>query len=131
MGYDGRHVHPEDAAGSPKKRLTRRGVIAGVGAATAAVGGRVLFAPFDAEAGQNPTTGAGPAGGPAGGVEKPWKHAVGDPRGSDIVLTSGKYKEARFGVMFKVRASVRASGSGLRLPAARVRIVGAATRHSD
>jgi hypothetical protein len=34
-------------------------------------------------------------------VDKPWKHAVGDPRGSDIAVTSGLYKEARFGVMFK------------------------------
>jgi len=125
MGHEGRHVHPEDAPGSPKHRLSRRGVIAGAGAAAAAVGGRAILAPFDAEAAQQPAAAA------AAATDEPWKHAVGDPRGSDIVLTSGKYKEARFGVMFKVRASVRASGSGLRLPAARVRIVGAATRHSD
>src|SRR5215218_9803689 len=31
----------------------------------------------------------------------PWGHAVGDPRGSDIAVTSGRGAEARFGLMFK------------------------------
>jgi hypothetical protein len=30
-----------------------------------------------------------------------WKHAVGDPRGSDVVAVYGRAKEARFGTMFK------------------------------
>jgi hypothetical protein len=30
-----------------------------------------------------------------------WKHAVGDPRGSDVVATLGRSREARFGTMFK------------------------------
>ncbi|HKG49322.1 MAG TPA: heme peroxidase family protein [Actinomycetales bacterium] len=31
----------------------------------------------------------------------PWGHAVGDPRGSDIAVTTGRGAEARFGLMFK------------------------------
>ena len=34
-------------------------------------------------------------------VGGPWGHAVGDPRGSDIVITTGRSAEARFGLMFK------------------------------
>ena len=34
-------------------------------------------------------------------VNRPWGHAVGDPRGSDIAVTSGRGAEARFGLMFK------------------------------
>jgi hypothetical protein len=30
-----------------------------------------------------------------------WKHAVGDPRGIDIAVTSGRNAEARYGLMFK------------------------------
>jgi len=30
-----------------------------------------------------------------------WKHAVGDPRGSDVVAVFGRSREARFGTMFK------------------------------
>jgi hypothetical protein len=67
-------------------------LIAGTGGAAAAIGGRALFGPVAAAADE-----AEPAPAPA----KPWKHAVGDPRGSDIVLTKGKTAEARFGVLFK------------------------------
>jgi hypothetical protein len=34
-------------------------------------------------------------------VDRPWGHAVGDPRGSDIAVTSGRGAEAKFGLMFK------------------------------
>jgi len=95
MAQEGAHVHPGDSTDAGRARLTRRGVVGGAGALAAAVGGRAFFAPRDAAAGQ--TGAAAPPNAP----EKPWRHAVGDPRGSDIVLTSGKYKEARFGVMFK------------------------------
>jgi hypothetical protein len=75
-------------------------VIAGAGVAAAvAAGGRVLYTPLHAAAGE-----AAPASGRSAGpaaMDRPWKHAVGDPRGSDVVLTSGKAKEARFGAMFK------------------------------
>ena len=94
MAHQGRHVHSNDPPSVPRGRWTRRGVIAGTGAAAAAVGGRALFGPVDASAEETVTE---PGSAPA----KPWKHAVGDPRGSDIVLTKGKYAEARFGVLFK------------------------------
>ena len=71
-----------------------------------------MFAPFDAEAASKSSSAAT---GAATTAEKPWKHAVGDPRGSDIVVTSGKYKEARFGVMFKDLPQLRPTGR----PAAR------------
>lgn len=35
-----------------------------------------------------------------GGVV-PWRHAIGDPRGSDIAVTAGRFAEGRFGVLFK------------------------------
>ena len=31
----------------------------------------------------------------------PWKHAIGDPRGSDIAVKKGRDEEGRFGLMFK------------------------------
>src|ERR1051326_957397 len=31
----------------------------------------------------------------------PWRHAIGDPRGSDIAIAVGRDKEGRFGVLFK------------------------------
>jgi hypothetical protein len=96
MPYEGTHVRPEDTGDARKARLSRRGVIGGAGALAAVAGGRAFFAPGDAAAGET-----GPGAIAAAAADKPWKHAVGDPRGSDIVLTSGRYKEARFGVMFK------------------------------
>jgi hypothetical protein len=98
MSYEGRHVTPDDPEGDATRRLTRRGVIAGAGAAAAVAGGRALFAPIDAAADAAPSSAKGAA---KAAPDRPWKHAIGDPRGSDVVVTAGKYKEARFGVMFK------------------------------
>lgn len=95
MAHEGAHVRPEDSFDAPKARLTRRGVFGGAGAIAAAVGGRAFFTPGDAAAGET-SSALAPAV-----ADKPWKHAIGDPRGSDIVATSGRSKEARFGVMFK------------------------------
>jgi hypothetical protein len=101
MRCQGRHVPSDDAEGDATRRLTRRGVIAGAGAVAAVAGGKAMFAPLAAAA----DTTRSPAGGAAKAVpvapDRPWKHAIGDPRGSDIVLTAGRYREARFGVMFK------------------------------
>jgi Animal haem peroxidase len=41
----------------------------------------------------------------AKGADRPWGHAVGDPRGSDIAVTAGRSAEARFGLMFKQLAA--------------------------
>ena len=82
MAHEGRHAHPADRPGPPRDQWTRRGVIASAGAAAAAVGGRTLLGPFSAAADESS---AEPAPAPA----KPWKHAKGDPRGSDVVLTAG------------------------------------------
>jgi hypothetical protein len=46
-------------------------------------------------------SGAPPARAATKPVERPWGHAVGDPRGSDIAVTKGRSAEARFGLMFK------------------------------
>ena len=94
MPHEGADIRPGNSR-EARARLTRRGVIGGAGAVAAAVGGRAFFGPGDAaaETGTAATTGAA--------ADKPWKHAVGDPRGSDIAVSSGRYKEARFGVMFK------------------------------
>ena len=96
MAHQGGHVHPNDPPIAPRGRWTRRVVIAGTGGAAAAIGGRALFGPVAAAAEETVTAPASPAPAPV-----PAKHAVGDPRGSDIVLTKGKYTEARFGVLFK------------------------------
>jgi len=66
-------------------------VIAGAGAAIAAVGGCALFGPLGTAVADELTV----------APDKPWKHAIGDPRGSDIASTVGKQTEARFGFMFK------------------------------
>jgi len=79
---------------------TRRGVLAATaaGIATAAVGGAALGAETAGGADVAATdVSAQPAATPPGA----WKHALGDPRGSDIAVTSGRSHEARFGVMFK------------------------------
>src|SRR3954451_22732468 len=47
-----------------------------------------------ATGGLDPAAAAAKGGGP-------WGHAVGDPRGSDIAVTTGRGAEARFGLMFK------------------------------
>ena len=81
-----RHVQPADLPGFSQTPLTRRTVIAGAGAAIAAVGTRGLFGPLGTAAAET--------------IDKPWKHTM-DPRGDDIALTAGKQTEARFGFMFK------------------------------
>jgi hypothetical protein len=93
MPYQGAHVPSDDSARARKAGITRRGVVGGAGVVAAAVGGRFFFAPGDAAAGEAASATAAPA--------RPWQHAVGDPRGSDIAVTAGRQKEARFGVMFK------------------------------
>jgi hypothetical protein len=91
MAGDRRHVHAADLPGFSQTPLTRRTVIAGAGEAIAAVGGRALFGPLGTAAAEDLTV----------APDKPWKHAIGDPRGSDIASTAGKQTEARFGFMFK------------------------------
>jgi hypothetical protein len=91
MARHRRDVHPADLPGFSQTPLTRRTVIAGAGAAIAAVGGRGLFGPLGTAVADDLTV----------APDKPWKHAIGDPRGSDIASTAGKQTEARFGFMFK------------------------------
>jgi Animal haem peroxidase len=86
MARHRRHVQPADLPGFSQTPLTRRTVIAGAGAAIAAVGTRGLFGPLSTAAAET--------------IDKPWKHTM-DPRGDDIALTAGKQTEARFGFMFK------------------------------
>src|SRR3954447_24211921 len=73
-----------DRTPRPTRRqlFSRAAAALGTGVAVQATGG------FDPAA-------AAPKGG------GPWGHAVGDPRGSDIAITSGRGAEARFGLMFK------------------------------
>ena len=87
-----RSVQPADLPGFSQTPLTRRTVIAGAGAAIAAVGTRGLFGPLGTAAAET--------------IDKPWKHTM-DPRGDDIALTAGKQTEARFGFMFKDPPSYR------------------------
>jgi hypothetical protein len=78
---------------SSQTPLTRRTVIAGAGAAIAAVGGRALFGPLGTAVADDLTV----------APDKPWKHAIGDPRGRDIASTAGKEIEARFGLCARTR----------------------------
>ncbi|WP_184952067.1 peroxidase family protein [Paractinoplanes abujensis] len=74
--------------------VPRRALLAGAtGAVVAAsVGG------LSSHAGAATVSAAGP--GPAGAA-KPWTHAAGVLRGSDVAVRAGRDKEGRFGVMFK------------------------------
>src|SRR5829696_6540321 len=92
MARDRRPVRSADGSGFPGNLVTRRTVIAGAGAAIAAVGARALFGPGVAAAGETTD--------PTLVLDKLWKHTKAQ-RGSDIVLTAGKDAEARFGRMFK------------------------------
>ena len=91
-----------DLDGNDDKRgqgdpFTRRSVLsatAGV-AAVVALGGALPTSAAAAEASTATKVG------PSGGDGSPWKHAVGDPRGSEIATKVGRDKEGRFGVMFK------------------------------
>ena len=76
------------ATSDPQPRPTRRQVFS---RAAAALGTGVAV---QATGGFDPAAAAPTSAGP-------WGHAVGDPRGSDIVITTGRGAEARFGLMFK------------------------------
>ena len=86
------------------QKVSRRALLAG-GAALIAVplmGARVP--PDSAAGGAAPASpGVGPGAADAARLPGPprWKHAVGDPRGSDVVAKLGRNVEARFGTMFK------------------------------
>jgi len=95
MTFHGGHVEPDDAEAGRSRRLSRRGVIAGAGAAAAAVGGKAMFAPIAAAAETAPRADAA-----AAAPVTTWRHAAA-LRGSDIAVTVGRGREARFGVMFK------------------------------
>ena len=105
-----------------RRGLSRRGFLRGL--AVAAVGGAVVERvgvvpaaaqlPLPRPAPTLPLPGGGqglpriiglPRGTGADGRGLPgavrWRHAVGDPRGSDVVAVFGRSKEARFGTMFK------------------------------
>ena len=78
MAPQRRDVHGADLPGFSQTPLTRRTVIAGAGAAIAAVGGHALFGPLGTAVADELTV----------APDKPWKHAIGDPRGSDIASTA-------------------------------------------
>jgi hypothetical protein len=83
----GRHMATSERKPGPTRRqlFSRAAAAVGTGVAAQAVSG----APASA----------------APKVERPWGHAVGDPRGSDIAVTTGRGAEARFGLMFKQLAA--------------------------
>jgi hypothetical protein len=96
---------PFSGAGAPEPpkggRFSRRSMLAGLASLAAAPvlnTGTAFAAPS-----RTPATPAAPA--KPGKKPKPraarGSHAVGNPRGSDIAVRSGRDKEARFGVMFK------------------------------
>jgi len=88
------------APDSGRDPITRRGVLGATAAGAAAV---ALGGTLPETASAAPPAARTPAAGgdlrAAAGV--PWKHAVGDPRGSEIATKAGRDKEGRFGVMFK------------------------------
>jgi hypothetical protein len=106
---------PEAAAGP--RRLSRRGFLGGAVAAAGALAlagrmGPAAAAPATPTPTPTPTPGPNlprvihlPRGQGADGRALPgsvrWRHAVGDPRGSDVVAVFGRTREARFGTMFK------------------------------
>nr|AHE14713.1 putative ovoperoxidase [uncultured bacterium] len=77
--------------------VSRRGVLAG---AAALAGGPVLL-PSQAAGASRHSASLGTAGAVGSAADQPWRHAVGDPRGSDIAVAVGRDREGRFGVMFK------------------------------
>jgi len=106
-------VGPKEALGH--RELSRRGFLGGAVAAAGAwaVAGRMgaaSAAPAPPPAPPAPAPALPrvihlPRGQGADGRALPgtvrWRHAVGDPRGSDVVAVFGRAKEARFGTMFK------------------------------
>lgn len=90
--------------GVSRRLVIGGGMAAVVGALAAA--GVAPAAASPAAPGGPPGTGAPtPSSGPAPGTPLPgkvkWAHAVGDPRGSDVVSTFGRATEARYGAMFR------------------------------
>jgi hypothetical protein len=83
-------------ASDAEDAVTRRRLLTGtaVVAVTAALGGDTLKSGV-ASARSAVTESTDP------GTTPPWKHSVGDPRGSNIAVRGGRDKEGRFGVMFK------------------------------
>jgi Animal haem peroxidase len=95
-------VCPFSGAGAPEPRqggrFSRRSMLAGLTSLAAApLLGRGVA---QAAPGRTPTAPAKPTK-PARPRATRGSHAVGNPRGSDIAVRSGRDKEARFGVMFK------------------------------
>lgn len=85
-------------------KVSRRSVLLGVGALAAApLVGAARPAGATVSPPAVPASSVAPAAAP--GAPLPgfvnWKHAVGDPRGSDVVAVFGRNQEARFGTMFK------------------------------
>ena len=80
-------------------QLTRRHLLTGA----AMIGGTAVWGPRPAAAAATPGVGAAPVGPSptATAAAGPWKHAIGNPRGSDIAVKVGRTAEGRFGVMFK------------------------------
>jgi hypothetical protein len=108
------------AAAAPQAGLSRRRFLgaavaaagawtvaerAGVAAAAPQVPGGAPTPALPTGSGQLPKILGLPRGVGADGRALPgsvkWRHAVGDPRGSDVVAVFGRAKEARFGTMFK------------------------------
>jgi Animal haem peroxidase len=79
-------------SGTNDRGLRRRSVLAGVGALAG-----IQFLPVPKAAWADESSGPRKAAVSAAG----WKHAVGEPRGSDIAVKVGRNQEGRFGVMFK------------------------------
>jgi hypothetical protein len=81
--------------GGNRHAVSRRGLLAGIGAVA---GAGVMAGAGTASA--RPRS-ADPAADLRAAAGSGWKHAVGDPRGSDIAVVVGRSQEGRFGVMFK------------------------------
>jgi hypothetical protein len=89
----------QPAGGGGARDVSRRRVLAG--SALLAVGSVVAGGAPAAVAAPLPVPDPGPPPAtPLPGVPRS-RHAVGDPRGSDVVARFGRAKEARFGTMFK------------------------------
>lgn len=86
--------------------VSRRHLLAGA-AALAAAPLLISMDATSAAADPTPPPPGGPGVAAAGADGSPlpgfvnWKHAIGDPRGSDVVAKFGRRKEGRFGTMFK------------------------------
>ena len=86
----------------PAKEFSRRTLLACAGALAAApmIGNMRPASAAEQNSVSPLAVPKAPPGTPLPGFVK-WKHAVGDPRGSDVVAVFGRNTEARFGTMFK------------------------------